>query len=91
MIFITSYRVKPHMSKEETAEMMAVFAEHGSSPGEIAHYVAVDGSHGMVISDSDDLGATYRNVLRFSQWIEFDSSVMLPVADAVPHILDALS
>ncbi len=91
MIWVTTYKTKPYMSADETKEMMAVFAEAGSAPGTTAHYVAADGSHGVVISDSDDIEANYRNLLRYGQWIEFDTKAMLTVEDAVPHILEQLS
>ena len=90
MTWITTYRTKPFMTKEETREMMAVFAETGPGPGTTAHYVATDGSHGVVISETDDIGATYRNLLKYAQWIEFDTSPVLAVDDAVPHIVDEL-
>lgn len=91
MIFVTTYKIKPHMTQEETKELMGVFAEVGSAPGTTAHYVAADGSHGLVISENDDPVAAYRNLLNYNQWMEFDTSVMLTVEDAVPQILDALS
>jgi hypothetical protein len=50
MIFITTYKVKPFLSKEETAELMGVFAKEGVAPGTSAHYVAADGIHGVVIA-----------------------------------------
>ncbi len=90
MIFITTYKTKPYMTQDETREMMGVFAEQGSAPGTTAHYVAADGSHGVVISENDNAEDAYRNLLHYNQWIEFDSKVMLSVEDAVPHILEAL-
>ncbi|MEZ5144875.1 MAG: DUF3303 family protein [Acidimicrobiales bacterium] len=90
MIFVTTYKVKPYLTKEETAELMAVFAANGEGPGTIAHYVAADGSHGVVISDNEDLAASYRNILNYSPWVEYESRAMLAVQDAVPHIMDAL-
>lgn len=91
MIFITTYKVKPYLSNDETKELMGVFAEVGSAPGTQAHYVAADGSFGVVISESDDVAEGYRNQLNYSQWIEFETKAVLPVEDAVPLILDALS
>ena len=90
MRFITTYKVKPYLSKEETRELMGVFAKEGSGPGTTAHYLAADGSHGVVISETDDIGASYRAILDFTQWVEYDSNVMLTIDEAVPHILDAL-
>jgi len=91
MIFVTTYKVKPYITKAETAELMAVFGEHGKAPGEIAHYVNADGGGGVVISDTDDILGSYRNNLNYSQWLEFESTMVVTVDQAVPHILDALA
>lgn len=91
MIFITTYKVRPHLTKEETAELMAVFAENGSVPGTTAHYVAADGSNGIVISESDDAEASYRSILPYAPWIEYNSKVYLTIDQAAPIILEALS
>jgi hypothetical protein len=68
-----------------------VFAEAGPGPGTQAHYVAADGSHGVVIAETDDLLGAYRNIQNYTQWVEYDTKVMLKVEDAVPQIMDALS
>ena len=91
MIFTTTYRAKPLITMAETAEMMAAIAEAGSAPGELAHYLAADGSHGVVISDTDDVALSHRNNQNHAQWIEFDSDVMLTLEQAAPNILDALA
>jgi hypothetical protein len=91
MIFITTYKVKPFLSKDETRELLSVFAKEGAAPGTTAHYVAADGSHGVVISESDDLEAAYRNIQNYTQWVEYDTNVVLKVEQAVPHIMDAIS
>lgn len=90
MIFVTTYKVKPFLGKEDTRSLMGVFAKQGEGPGTKVHYVAADGSHGVVISEVDDLGPTYRNLLNYTEWIEYDTAVMLSIDQAVPHILDAL-
>ena len=91
MIFITTYKLKPFLTKDETRELMAVFAEVGPGPGTTAHYVAADGSHGVVIGESDDPAEGYRNILNFTQWVEYETRVMLSIDQAVPHIMDALA
>jgi hypothetical protein len=50
MILITTYKVKPFLSKAETKKVLEVFAKDGPGPGTTAHYVASDNSHGVVIS-----------------------------------------
>ena len=91
MVFITTYKVRPYLTKEEPKELMAAFAQFGAAPGTTAHYVAADGSHGVVISESDDPANGYRNILNYTQWIEYDTNVMLTIDQAVPHIMDALA
>jgi hypothetical protein len=91
MIFVTTYQIKPYLSKEETKELMGVFAKEGAGPGVKAHYVAADGGQGMVISESDDVAPAYRNLLNYTQWIEYDTKVMLTVEEAVPLIADAIA
>jgi hypothetical protein len=91
MIFVTTYKIKPFLSNDETRELLGVFAKEGVAPGTTAHYVAADGSHGVVIAESDDLAAAYRNIQNYTQWVEYDTKVMLKVDQAVPLIMDAIS
>lgn len=86
MIFITTYKMKPHLTKEETKELMGVFATVGNGPGTIAHYVYADGGGGVSIAESDDPAEGYANLLNYQQWMEFETKVMLKVEDAVPLI-----
>ena len=86
MIFVTTYKLKPHITKEETKQLMSVFATIGNAPGTVAHYVNADGGGGVAIAESDDPAEGYANLLNYQQWIEFDSKVMLKVEDAVPLI-----
>jgi hypothetical protein len=90
MLFVTTYRLKPYISHDEFRKLMALFAEHGSSEGTFAHYVAADGSLGMVIAETDDAAKEYRNILNYGEYLDFDTKVMLTIDDALPHIFDAL-
>ncbi len=91
MILLTTYKLKPFLSKEETRKLMDVFAKEGTGPGATAHYIAADGSHGVVISDTDDVAAGYRNILNYTQWVEYDTKTMLTIEEAVPLIADSLA
>jgi hypothetical protein len=91
MILITTYRVKPFLSKTETRELLDVFAKEGPGPGVTAHYVAADGSHGVVISETDDVAGGYRNIQNYTQWVEYNSKVMLTIEEAVPLIIESLA
>ena len=86
MIFITTYKLKPHLNKGEIKELMSVFATVGNTPGTQAHYVNGDGGGGIVIAESDDPAEGYANLLNYTQWMEFETKVMLKVEDAVPII-----
>lgn len=44
-----------------------------------------------MISETDDVVGGYRNILNYTQWAEYETSLMLRVEDAVPQIVDALS
>ena len=91
MILATTYNIKPFLSKEETRELMEVFAKEGAGPGATAHYVAADGGHGLVIAETDDVEGAYRNILNYTQWVEYDTKVMLTVEQAVPLIADSIA
>ena len=91
MILVTTYKIKPFLSKEENKELLEVFAKEGAGPGTQAHYVAADSSHGVVISETDDVEGGYRNILNYTQWVESETEVMLTIEQALPHIQDAIA
>jgi hypothetical protein len=90
VIFITTYRIK-QLSKDETKQLMGVFTNIGVPSNVKAHYVAADGSNGVVIAEGDDLEESYRNLLNYTEWIEYDTKPYLTIEQAVPHIMDYLS
>ena len=87
VIFITTYKIKA-LSKDETKKLMGVFADKGVPSTVRAHYVAADGSSGLVISEANDLEEAYRNILNYSEWIEYDTKPFLTIEQAVPLIMD---
>ena len=87
VIFITTYRIK-QLSKDETKQLMGVFSDKGVPSTVKAHYVAADGSQGIVIAEADDLEEAYRNILNYAEWIEYDTKPYLTIEQAVPHIMD---
>ena len=89
MIFITTYRIKS-LSRDETKKLMGVFSEKGVPSTVRAHYLSADGSQGLVISEADDLQEAYRNILNYSEWIEYDTKPFLTIEQAVPLIMDYL-
>jgi len=91
MIWITTYKIKPHLSKDQRKALLETFAATGAPPGTTAHYVAADGSHGVTLSDTDDVAGLYRVVQTYAEWIEFDSKVMLDVTESVPITMEVIS
>ena len=91
MHFVTTYTFKPFLTREETKELMDMFATAGEAPGTTAHYVFADGGGGILVGESDDLTASYRNILNYNNWMEFSTQVVLPVDEAVGQVLDYLS
>jgi hypothetical protein len=90
MLFMTTYRIKPFLSNEDTKKLLEVFAKVGAAPGTTAHYVAADGSHGVVVAETDDIAEAYANIQNYTQWVEYDTKVMLTVEQAVPLIMESL-
>jgi hypothetical protein len=72
-------------------EVDGSLCEEGEGPGTIAHYMAADGSCGVVVSQSDDLEPAYANLQNYTEWVEYDTKPVLKVEQAVPHIMAALS
>jgi hypothetical protein len=91
MRFVTTYRVKPHLTREDTKKLMETFAKNGEGPGTTAHYVAADGSHGVVISEIDDAAVAYKSILPYTEWIDYQTVPVLTIEEAVPHILENLA
>ncbi len=91
MIWVTTYKIKPHLSKDQRKALLETFAAKGAPPGTTAHYVAADGSHGVTISDTEDVAGLYRIVQTYAEWIEFDSKVMLDVTESVPITMEVIS
>jgi hypothetical protein len=91
MLFLTTYKIKPYLSNAEAKELLETFAKAGPGPGTQAHYVAADGSHGVVISENDDMTAAYRNLQNYTQWVQYETRPMLTVEEAVPQIMDSLA
>jgi hypothetical protein len=86
--YVTTYTFKPFMTKDETRTLLEAFAEFGSAPGTTAHFIRQDGAGGIVIGETDDIAALYRNTLNYAEFIEFESHVVLSVEDEVPLVAE---
>jgi hypothetical protein len=45
----------------------------------------------VVISETDDVAGAYANLLNYTQWVQYDTKVMLTVEQAVPLIMESLA
>lgn len=91
MRFVINYTFRPHMDKDDVAELMEAFAAAGNAPGTTQHFLWVDGSGGTTFGETDDLMSVYRNLLGYTEWIEFDLKPVLAVEEALPEVADYLS
>jgi Domain of unknown function (DUF3303) len=89
MLFMTTYRVRPYLSRSETKKLLELFGKAGEAPGTIAHYIAADNSGGCTITEAEDATSGYVATLQYSEYIEFETKPVLMVSDALPHLLEA--
>ena len=45
----------------------------------------------MVISDLESAAVGYRNILNYTEWVEYESVNLVEIDEAIPLIADALS
>ena len=86
MLFISEYKLKPHLTKDEVKRLMDAFGKRGAVEGEIANYVRADGTGGFTIAENDDLTSAYADVLLYSEYMTFTVTPVLKIDDAVGPI-----
>ena len=91
MLSITRYRLKPFLTKAETSDLMALFANVGATSGEVAHYVDTAGGGGWIVVESDDQTMDYANTIRYAPYMVLETSIVIPIDAAVPSILASLA
>jgi hypothetical protein len=91
MITMTTYRVKPFMSHDERRELVALFAEHGTPGRDIGHFIAADNSVGVVITEMDDPAEGFRNILNYTEHVEYETKLMLTIDEAMALIGEVIS
>jgi hypothetical protein len=89
MLFMTTYRVKPYLSRSEAKKLLDLFGKVGAAPGTVAHYVSADNSVGWTVTDQEDATSGYLATLQYSDYIEFETKPILTIEDALPHLLTA--
>lgn len=86
MLFATRYTFKGDRTPDSTKALLAVFAQRGEAAGEIAHYVNADGRGGLLISENDSMQSAYEDALVYQQWIDFETTPILTIEEAMPTI-----
>jgi hypothetical protein len=89
MLFMTTYRVKPFLPRSETKKLLDLFGKVGAAPGTVAQYLAADNSAGWAITEAEDATSGYAATLQYSEYLEFDTTPILTIEDALPHLLEA--
>ena len=79
MRFVSTYEFKQHMTKSETKALLDMFGAVGEAPGTTAHYVWADGGGGTIVGQRDDLTDIYRNLLNYTEWMDFEIRPVLGV------------
>jgi len=91
MLWVTDYRLKPHMSKADVKRLMDIFGKRGAATGGIGHYVRTDGTGGYTITETDDIVGTFGDVLAYSEFMTFTTTPVLKVDDAVGPIFEYIA
>ena len=86
MLFATRYKFKGDQSPDSIRALLALFAEQGPGEGEIAHYVFADGSGGFIVAENDSMHQGYEDALRYQQWMDFTTTPILTIDDAMPAL-----
>jgi hypothetical protein len=90
MLYQTNYTLVGERNVGRAKELMTLFAQRGNSPGEIAHYIHVDGSGGTVISENKDIAELHDVTLAYSQYMDFEILPDRKAEEAVGDILKYL-
>lgn len=70
---------------------MAVFAERGTAPSTIAHWVYADGGGGFLIADEEALDQLYELALHYGPWMDLTTRPIHTIDEALPQIAAFMS
>ena len=89
MLFMTTYTFRDDISQESVKEMLAIIVSREPSPTEKLHYIATDGSGGVVINevDAESQHEVYEGVLHMQPYMEMHTRPILAVEDAMPTVM----
>ena len=83
MLFMVEYKMRPNLDAGDSKRLMDIFMTRGPGPGEVAHYVKIDGTGGVTLNEVDDIKQAYETCLAYAEFIEFNVTPALKIEDAV--------
>jgi Domain of unknown function (DUF3303) len=87
VLFLTTYTLKEHLRPSETKRLMEEYTKSGEVEGSVAHYVRVDGTGGVIVSENEDALSIFRSVLPYAEFMQFDVTPAVKIEDAVGPLL----
>ena len=86
-LYMITYHLREDLGEDDLRRLTKQFAEVGSAPGVLAHYVRLDGTGGFILQErQENPEAGYENMLRYQPWIRAEATAVTTVEDAFPVI-----
>jgi Domain of unknown function (DUF3303) len=89
-LYVTTYRFHPDLDQDDFEALTKLFAEVGSTPGTIAHYMTIDGGSGFVVSEAvsdEERAKSFEMNVRYSRYMDFEVHPVISIEEAFPIIL----
>lgn len=87
MHYVVTYTLTGERTKENTAELMALFGERGNNDSTIAHWVYADGGGGFLIVDATGMDILYKDAVAYGAWMDLSATPIISIDEAVPEIM----
>jgi hypothetical protein len=87
LLYVTIYEYRDDLDEDDLRALTRKFADVGTAPGVIAHYMRLDGRGGFVIQESaDDPERDFEVTLQYAPWMRFEAVPVTTIDDAFPVI-----
>jgi hypothetical protein len=95
MLIVTCYRWRNDAHTQDAGKLiMDAYGRQGPGAGEVAHYIYADGTGGVVVAETEDAAAMYRNALEFAEFLDLEATethIALPIDQALPAVAERLA
>lgn len=91
MHYVVRYELTGERTKENTAELMGLFAKRGTNDSTVAHWVHADGGGGFLITDDSEMDQLYKDALAYGAWMDLYATPIISIDEAVPNIMAWMS